>query len=189
MMKLIERWPLHAVGFVALLALAAAGLSLMARPLLEASPFLPFLPVVWLSAWYHGRTGGVTATAASLVAVAVIVFPASFLFGSANLSGARLLSFTVVALAVTWVTAAWRDGRALLESTLSSIGEAVLSTDIRGRVAFLNPVAETLTGWSRSEARGKAAAEVFRLLHEQTRAPMESPVARVLRECVAWTSV
>ena len=49
----------------------------------------------------------------------------------------------------------WRDSRHLLVSTLSSIGDAVLATDRGGRITFLNPVAESLTGWPAEEARGK----------------------------------
>jgi PAS domain S-box-containing protein len=74
--------------------------------------------------------------------------------------------------------------RAKLEEwrvTLASIGDAVLVTDARARVAFLNPVAEALTGWGQ-EAVGRDLGEVFRIVHEETRQPVESPVARVLRE-------
>ncbi|MDP2830150.1 MAG: EAL domain-containing protein [Sulfuricellaceae bacterium] len=56
--------------------------------------------------------------------------------------------------------------------TLSSIGEAVVSTDARGRVNFLNPIAEFLTGWSRQEAEGKTLREVFHLVDEATREPL-----------------
>jgi PAS domain S-box-containing protein len=69
-----------------------------------------------------------------------------------------------------------------LATTLRSIGDAVISTDERGRVTFLNPVAEQLTGWGQSEARGQPLARVFRILNESTRAPVESPVDRVLEE-------
>ena len=67
-------------------------------------------------------------------------------------------------------------------ATLYSIGDAVLATDAAGRVTQMNPVAESLTGWSEAEARGRPAAEVFRILSEDTREPVPSPVERVLRE-------
>lgn len=69
-----------------------------------------------------------------------------------------------------------------LSTTLCSIGDAVISTDAAGRVRFMNPVAEQLTGWSNKEARGLALEQVFCIVSEQTRAPAESPVSRVLRE-------
>ena len=71
-----------------------------------------------------------------------------------------------------------------LRTTLRSIGDAVLATDGNGRVAFLNPVAERLTGWPASEASGKAVEDVFRIVSEATRVAVESPVRRVIREGV-----
>jgi len=71
-----------------------------------------------------------------------------------------------------------------LRATLYSIGDAVISTDGEGRVARMNPVAETLTGWSEAEARGQPLEEVFRIVNEESRAVVENPVARVLREGV-----
>ncbi len=67
-------------------------------------------------------------------------------------------------------------------TVLLSIGDAVITTDIEGRVELLNPVAEALTGWRRDEARGKPLEEVFRIIHEETRQPVASPVQRVLQE-------
>jgi PAS domain S-box-containing protein len=70
----------------------------------------------------------------------------------------------------------------ILRATLYSIGDAVIATDKRGRVTLMNPVAEKLTGWKEREARGKALSTVFRIVNEETRKKVESPVARVLRE-------
>ncbi|NVN93186.1 MAG: response regulator [Desulfuromonadales bacterium] len=64
--------------------------------------------------------------------------------------------------------------------TLRAIGDAVISTDIHGRVELLNPVAEELTGWSQAEASGRHLAEVFRIVSEETRETVEDPVAKVL---------
>lgn len=67
-------------------------------------------------------------------------------------------------------------------TTLRSIGDAVIATDERGSVTFMNAVAETLTGWHESDARGRPLDEVFAIFSEETRQAVESPVARVLRE-------
>src|SRR6476469_3760611 len=72
----------------------------------------------------------------------------------------------------------------LLSVTLSSIGDCVLVTDKEGRITFMNPVAEEVTGWKWSEAMGRPTTEVFRILNEHTRAPVESPVDKVSREGV-----
>jgi len=66
--------------------------------------------------------------------------------------------------------------------TLSSIGDAVITTDTGGNVTFLNPVAEKLTGWKSAEAAGRPLDTVLRIIHEQTRQPADNPVAEVLRE-------
>ncbi len=71
---------------------------------------------------------------------------------------------------------------ALLATTLRSVGDAVISTDATGAIQFMNTVAESLTGWSEQEARHRPLVEVFRIVNEQTREPVESPVAKVLRE-------
>ena len=69
-----------------------------------------------------------------------------------------------------------------LRITLASIGDAVISTDADGRVTYLNPVAETLTGWSAADAAGRPLPEVFRILHEHTREPAVNPALQALRE-------
>lgn len=74
------------------------------------------------------------------------------------------------------------QSRERLRITLESIGDAVLSTDTHGRVEYLNPVAERLTGWSLQEAQGQPLANVFRIANEFTRKPVENPAERVLRE-------
>jgi len=67
-------------------------------------------------------------------------------------------------------------------TTLASIGDAVIATDSQGRVTFLNPVAATLTGWSAADALSQDITTVFRIVNEYTRAVVENPVTRVLRE-------
>ena len=67
-----------------------------------------------------------------------------------------------------------------LRVTLHSIGDAVISTDNAGRVQYLNPVAERLTGWKDADARGRALAEVYRTIEESTREPLPDPVAACL---------
>ncbi len=66
--------------------------------------------------------------------------------------------------------------------TLKAIGDAVISTDTRGRVELMNPVAESLTGWTEEEALGRPLEEVFNIINEETREKVENPVVMVLRE-------
>src|SRR3984893_157678 len=69
-----------------------------------------------------------------------------------------------------------------LSTTLSSIGEAVIATDLNGAVTFLNSVAQSLTGWNLEEARGKSMNLVFDIVNAETRRPVENPVKKVFRE-------
>jgi diguanylate cyclase (GGDEF)-like protein/PAS domain S-box-containing protein len=64
--------------------------------------------------------------------------------------------------------------------TLASIGDAVISTDADGCIDYLNAVAESLTGWSVAEARGRPIADVLNLVNEMTREPIENPLLRAL---------
>ncbi|HEX6573101.1 MAG TPA: EAL domain-containing protein, partial [Steroidobacteraceae bacterium] len=66
--------------------------------------------------------------------------------------------------------------------TLQSIGDAVITTDADGRVEYLNPVAEELTGWESRDAQGRPVGEVFNVVSETTRQPVDSPILRCLRE-------
>jgi PAS domain S-box-containing protein len=77
---------------------------------------------------------------------------------------------------------ALRQQREWLQVTLSSIGDAVIATDTDGHVTFLNPVAESLTGWKQEEARGQSLRKVFNIMNEQTRETVENPALRAMRE-------
>jgi PAS domain S-box-containing protein len=67
-----------------------------------------------------------------------------------------------------------------LSVTLRSIGDGVITTDIRGCVAIMNKVAEEITGWTQREAQGKPLDAIFTIVNEFTRQPCENPVAKVL---------
>jgi PAS domain S-box-containing protein len=72
--------------------------------------------------------------------------------------------------------------RERLRITLASIGDGVISTDAQGRVVFLNGVAERLTGWTQAEAERMPLSDVFHIVDEITRQPLENPALRALRE-------
>src|SRR3954465_8027651 len=63
---------------------------------------------------------------------------------------------------------------------LAAIGDAVLTTDPDGLIPYLNPVAESLPGWSGAEALGKRLEDVFPIVNEETRKPIEQPVRKVI---------
>jgi diguanylate cyclase (GGDEF)-like protein/PAS domain S-box-containing protein len=74
------------------------------------------------------------------------------------------------------------DSKELWQVTLESIADAVITTDIYGKVTWLNPVAERLTGWLKSEAVGRPLDAVYVIVHETTRAPARNPVINVLAQ-------
>ena len=74
------------------------------------------------------------------------------------------------------------ESRELLQVTLESIGDAVITTDLDGAITWLNPVAERLTGWLNAEAQAQPLAEVFNIVNEESRQAAENPVARCLHE-------
>jgi PAS domain S-box-containing protein len=69
-----------------------------------------------------------------------------------------------------------------LATTLSSIGDAVISTDRSGNVEYMNPIAESLTEWKLAEAKGKPLIEVFNIVNEASRKPVENPVLKVFEK-------
>ncbi len=71
---------------------------------------------------------------------------------------------------------ALRESEARLASTLNSIGEGVVATDLQGIVTRINPAAEQVTGYTRGEAIGRRIDEVYRVLSEKTRQPVSTPI-------------
>ncbi|MBN1882684.1 MAG: PAS domain S-box protein [Deltaproteobacteria bacterium] len=72
-----------------------------------------------------------------------------------------------------------------LTVTLRSIGDGVITTDMKGRIVLLNRVSEELTGWTQEEACGKPLTEVFTILDKNTRLPQRNPVERVLEKSLS----
>ncbi len=99
--------------------------------------------------------------------------------------GAYLFTCSVIigfgeAMRVAQVRA--NERRELLQVTLGSIGDAVMTTDIKGRVTYMNEVAESLTGWSHLDALGRPLNDIFRIMNEVTREVVESPSTRAMRD-------
>ncbi len=96
-----------------------------------------------------------------------------------------VIALAAAAIAMTWVRRTANTlyhEKELAETTLHSIGDAVITTDSQGNVDFLNPIAETLTGWSIKEARGRPLTEVFHIVNGLTREPQTNPVEKCLHE-------
>lgn len=94
----------------------------------------------------------------------------------------QLLASIEMALYKSQMERRLRDAKEWITTTLDSIGDAVIATDTEGVIQFMNPVAETLTGWDEGDAVGKHFEDVFKAVHEVTGRSIESPVAKVLKE-------
>jgi PAS domain S-box-containing protein len=147
---------------------------------------LTFLAVL-ISAWYGGLGPGLLATL--LVAAVAVAMPLVLRTGLPPWRVVGVVLFVAGGALVTVLVEALHAARrraeasqAWLSAVLTSIGDAVIATDGRGHVNFLNPVARGLTGWDPGEATGRPLDEVFHIISELDRAPVNNPVARVLRE-------
>jgi PAS domain S-box-containing protein len=182
------------------LALATATLArwMLAPVLPDTVPFITFFPAVALAAWYGGLWAGVVASLAGYLIADWLFIPPRFTLSLFDpQSGAVPQSIVFVAMSgiIICLTEALRRAntraidaagvalraRKTVEVTLSSIGDGVIATDTLGRITFINPVAEALTGWSNAEAQYQSLSAVFRIVNELTRQPVEDPCAKVLR--------
>jgi PAS domain S-box-containing protein len=177
-----------AVAVVAAAALLTAALRLTTSAQNARIIFPFFYVAVFVAVWYGGRGPGLLTIALSLlvanaffVSGALLAPDFSGLMPSVFFVGISLVAVMLIERSRR-AEAEARVSRESLETTLKSIGDAVISTDDAGRVVFMNPVAERLTGWPLAEARGRALAGIFHIVNEETRLEVESPVEKVLRE-------
>jgi len=122
------------------------------------------------------------ATLASLGGLAValgLLVAAGLLLNRATLDRERERAARTTAQALA---AGLAESEAWLRVTLTSIGDAVVATDERGRVKLMNRIAESLTGWSETDATGHALADVFVIVNEHSRLAVPSPTDTVLRD-------
>jgi PAS domain S-box-containing protein len=188
-MSEVKRSPLLRYG-IALLFVAGATIITWVLQAEEArTPFAFFFIAVVVATLYGGRGAGLTSIALAAIASSYFILPPRFDFRIGYEGLLQLGVFLFVALVISSIAerAHSAEQRAVLSeaslrTTLRSIGDAVIATDAQGHVNFMNPVAQTLTGWKIEDARGKELPEVFRIINEHSRAEVESPVAKVLRE-------
>ena len=154
------------------------------RPLLV----LFFLPVLF-SAYMGGLGPGLVATAiAALGTEFFLLPPVHSLLINRPLDFVQWLCFVAGCVVASFLNEALHRARQRAVAsqqayavTLASIADTVITTDVQGRITFVNPEAVRLTGWSAAEAAGQPLAKVFRIVNETTRAAVEDPVRKVLR--------
>ncbi len=154
------------------------------------APFITFFPAVIFAAWFGGLGPGLLATALSAgLTKYFFLAPIHSVKIDDPSDAANLGRFLIGSVLVTLLTDALYKARRraeqqqqLAEVILSSIGDAVLAADVEGRVTFINPVAEALTGWPATDAIDQSIDKIFRIFNEATGESLENPIARVIRE-------
>jgi PAS domain S-box-containing protein len=173
-------WWLQA-GVAVLSAVIAFGLTLLLQ--LHERPLLLPMIAVLVTAMRGGFGAGVLCGIVTLLLANYFIIPPIGRFAIPSLTDAYELGiFALTAAVISMVAARRRKAQLTLEATLGSIGDGVIVTDRAGRVTFLNSVAEALTGWPLDEAVGAPMNDVFKILHEESRAPVPNPAERALRE-------
>ena len=183
---------------VAIVAIGATVALRLALPFADRNVFFLFYPAVAGAAWFGGRWPGIFAAVLAAGSANYFLLPPPYAFSADPIDLVETALFVVLAGAIAWLVgtargsqqrsaAAAREAHERGERfrvTLAGIGDAVIATGVDGRVSFMNAVAEQLTGWSADDAHGKPLDEVFKIVNARTRAPMETPLARVLKEGV-----
>ena len=177
------------------MAALLAGVSIAARLALEPLwaldlPLITFYPAIVGSALLGGFGPGMTTTLLCAAAADYFWMPPvpSFAISTPG-EIVGLVVFVGIGALISGVNQAWRRATAAaaaanerLRTTITSIGDAVIATDTDGRITLMNPVAETLTAWTMADAAGRPLQDIFVIVNEESRHPVDSPVDKVFRE-------
>jgi PAS domain S-box-containing protein len=151
-----------------------------------ATYFVAIIAAGWGGGW---RPAALAAALGFLLSLYLFVPPRYSLAVESSQFMAGMMLYLVAAAMIVAIIEALHAGRRrsqrqrqLWQTTVASIGDAVLTTDSAGRITFLNPVAERLTGWPLGDALGRAHEVVLRIVDERGGHPQDTPVARALRQ-------
>jgi PAS domain S-box-containing protein len=185
------RQPLKTYG----IAIAATAAAVLVRWLLDPwlgdnLPLVTLFGAVAFASWIGGYLPAILVAILGYVACAYLFMEPRGALGLDRLENViGLIAYAFTCLLILLIGEAMRRARSsaaergeLLRVTLNSIGDAVITTDVEGRVTYVNAVAEALTGWSHADALTRPLASVFRIVDEQGREPAENPATRALRE-------
>jgi len=183
--------PLLQYGVTLAAVAAAVVVRWLLDPLLgDHLPFATFFVAVVIAAWVGGLRPALLATVLGFLLSLYFFVPPRY---SIMLpTGPRLVglaTYFMVSLIIAGFGEAMRVTQQRfavqaerLRTTLASIGDAVITTDMAGCITTMNAVAEQLTGWTNAEAAGQSLDAVFQIVNEATRQPVENPALRALKE-------
>ena len=181
----------YALGFITLIA--AVLLRWILDPWMgDAFPLVTLFGAVAAAVWLVDYRLAIPVTILGYLACHYLFIPprGHFDFSSVtNVAGliAYLLTCSLIIFfgeAARIAQARAQERQELFRVALSSIGDAVITTDTQGRITYLNHVAESVTGWSQRDALGLPLERVFQIINEATRKPVENPATTALREGV-----
>ena len=177
------------------IALVAFGIAVGIRALLDpilgaVQPLVTLYGAVAVSVWAGGWLPGLVGALAAYFACSYFfISPRGSIAFENPADAVGFVAYLFTCGMILWIGEAMRSAHrqasedgSLLRLTLGSIGDGVITTDVEGCVTSMNRVAERLTGWRTDEAAGRSLDEVFRIVDEAGRQPLESPAKRALRE-------
>ena len=180
-----------------LLGFLALGLAVLLRWLLDplmgdALPLVTLFGAVAAAVWLGGYRVAIPLTILGYFACHYLfIEPRGFIVlnDAPNVVGLIAYLFTCTVIigsgeAARVAQARATESREVFRVTLRSIGDAVITTDVRGCITYINGVGESLTGWSLADAVGQPLERVFHIVNEATRQPVDNPAMRALREGV-----
>ena len=185
-------WQSRAAGYVLALVITAVAVATrwLLDPLLgDHLELVTLFGAVAAVAWFGGYRPAVLAAIAGYVGTdyLIIELPGTAVLARAVVLAAYVLSCGLLILFAEVARRARLEAmrqRDRMRTTFASVGDAVITTDVGGLVTSMNPVAESLTGWVESDAVGRPLDDVFRIINEETRRPVESPAVRAIRDGV-----
>ena len=178
-------------GMAVVGTLIATGIRLALHPFLgEDAPFVTYFPAVFVTALLAGFGPALlTVVLSGVIAVLFIIPPAGYPLPQELANWLALVLFGFFGVGTAFLSEGMRRKSEQVQRewerfsvTLSSVGDGVIVTDERGRVMFLNPVAEELTGWTLAEAQGRPLERVFSVINEKTGEPAPNPASQVLQQ-------
>jgi PAS domain S-box-containing protein len=160
--------------------------TLLFWPISQRFPFALFIAAVLVSAWHGGLRPGLVTTALSTLALIGVYF----LLPSDRVSEAgehyilRLGMFALVGVLAGFLSRRCKQAILAVDrvhDTLSHLGQALIFTDRDGRVSYLSPLAQTLTGWNPLDAHDKPLRQILALIDQETRQPLADPSAATIQ--------
>ncbi len=147
----------------------------------EPAYFLPLTAAVVGCSWLFGRGGGLHATFVGAVLADFFLMKPRYTFVLSPRSEIYgLILFIIIGILITWLTSMLRESRDLQTSILEGMSDALVVTDRRGMLVYINPAAEALSGYTSDEANGEPFERIFPLQEEGTGAERSGLMAQLL---------